>query len=155
MYSNRLEKLDFKTALKIGLTLCFNDIHFFSDYLDINKIKDNRFSCFESVVFMVSKNLSRIENDSLRSEYDMCAEELENFCEEDNIFYDECVNVCTEILNLLEFIDTRDKKYILQIMRSFFENKEAYLQKKYENSDDIINKYINNMMQIDLQWFVG
>lgn len=152
-YNNQLKKLDFKTALKIGLTLCFNDMHLFSDYLYINKIKDKRFSCFESALFLVSKNLSCIENISLQSEYNMCAEVLENFCEEDNVLYDECVNVCTEILNILEFINTQDKKYILQIMKSFFENKEAYLQKKYKNNDDIINKYIDNMSRIDLQWF--
>ena len=39
-------------------------------------------------------------------------------------------------------------------MKSYFENKEAFIQKNYENSDEIIDKYIENMAYIDLRWFI-
>ena len=153
-YNNQLKKIDFITALKIGLTLCVNDLHIFSDYLHSNSINDDIFSCFESAVFLVSKNINCIERCSFQTEYKICEEKLENFCDEDNLLYDECVNVCAEILNLLEFTIDRDNSHILQIMKSYFENKEAFIQKNYENSDEIIDKYIENMAYIDLRWFI-
>ena len=61
---------------------------------------------------------------------------------------------CFQLLNLLEFTIDRDNSHILQIMKSYFENKEAFIQKNYENSDEIIDKYIENMAYIDLRWFI-
>ncbi|MCH5350002.1 MAG: hypothetical protein J1E40_11810 [Oscillospiraceae bacterium] len=151
--NEQIIKMNFDSALSIGLALCINDIHYFSDYQKQNNISEDIFSCFEQAVVNISKNKTDTDNYNFAPEYNKCSDFLENFFEEDNLLYDECVNLCSEILHLFDLIFTRDNKHIYEIIKLFYENKEAHFQNNFDNSDELTDKLLNNMSNIDLLLF--
>lgn len=153
-FSVQVSKINFKTALNISLLLCFKDIHLFSDYTVINELDKNIFTAFEQAVIDIEKSISNLDLyvNTFHMEYKKCVDFLDNFYEEENLLYDECVNLCSEVIHLFELIFTKDNKHAFEIMKLCFENKEAFIQKSYDNSDEIIQNLIENIGKIDLLW---
>ncbi len=142
----RVRKFDFKTSLNISLLLCFNDLYFFSDYIILNKLDENIFAVFEQSIVNIKKRINYLSNtDDLKTEYNKCVDFLNNFYDEENLLYDECVNLCSAVIHLFELIFTKDNQHTFEIMKLCFENKEAYIQKTHNNSDEAIDELLENM----------
>lgn len=153
-FNVQVRKIDFKTALNISLLLCFNDLHFFSDYITVNKLDEYIFAAFEQSIMSIEKRINNLnDTDDLKIEYNKCVDFLNDFNDEENFLYDECVNLCSAIIHLFELIFTKDNQHTLEIMKLCFENKEAFIQKTYDNCDEVIQEFLENMGKLDLSWF--
>ena len=143
--NTQINKIDFQTALDLGLLCCIQDLHYYSDYLKTNQISENIFDVFESSIFNIIKNRWCLVKEEYANALNFCNNFLDSFFEEENELYNECVNLCCEIIHLLEFIASRENKLIFAIIQLWFENQEAFMQKNYSDCDAPIEMLLDKI----------
>lgn len=120
----------------------------------LNKLDKNIFAIFEQSIVNIKKRINNLSDpDELRTEYNKCVDFLNSFYDEDNLLYDECVNLCSAVIHLFELIFTKDNQHTFEIMKLCFENKEAYIQKTYNNCDEITEELLEIISKSDIMRF--
>lgn len=146
--NKRIETLTFQSALNLGLICCLQDLHYFFDYLNCNNISENPFEEIEKTLLDILKRRYNIKN-NYTDKLELCENILDSFLQDENDLYDECVNLCCEIMHLIKYISSKDNRHIFEITKIWFENKEAYTQKNTSNSDEIIDNILNQIPHTD------
>lgn len=148
----KTEAMSFNECIDTALFLCMRDFHIYAEYTETNNVPADTFEKCEKTfteLLINRRNLYKLDCKTHTDSLNSLLEELE---EQDGDYFNECVNVTCEIMNIIEFVHTGDKRRIVSVFKLCFENAEAFLQKSGctgNDYDKLISDVMLTLMRVD------
>lgn len=127
--TKKAETNGFEQNVDFMLVMCMRDMRNYKYYITKNETETSLFSvCYEAFahIIMNRDDMDKIDTDGYCKK---CNDFLELLQEDDLEFFDECVNITCEMMHLLAYIKTKDKRNVVAAIKLIFESAESHFQK--------------------------
>ena len=138
--SGYIKKNSFSRNLETGIYFSCLNFNLFFKYAELNKKDIEMFNaCIDTFIQILLYKSSDSIN-TVDELYSSCDKLLYVIEDDDGILSDECINVVCQVMHLLLFLKSHDNIEIVDIIKLYLENNDAYYQKCNYSTEEYNNK---------------
>lgn len=147
----RVNSMSDDECIDTVICACTTDFYCYRCYIDENGCDEDKFDICEKIFMTILRNRYTPHKTDIQSNIDSCNEFLEKLQEEEADYFDECVNVTCQIMHILAYLNTRDRRNITAALKLHFETAEAYIQREYpESCDEKTAAAADSILKLDI-----
>ncbi len=131
--TEKVSSQSFEQNLDMALALCMKDFYNYRSYCLENNVSAEQFEVCTDAFTAILFNRYNLEELDCGKYIENCENLLDELQEDENDYFDECVNTTCEIIHIMMYISTRDTRNITEVVKLCFESAEAFLQRNDED----------------------